>query len=371
VSGIRGRFRQTLRACFGLTCDAVRLVRVVVGLVVVAGVAVLGYWAGRAALEPPSNPIASSPQTLSYVVEAETVGRSLNFAATAEWELTPVGRNGAAGVVTSVSVEPGSVVAAGDPLYSVDLRPVVVAQGDVPMFRSLGLRDEGPDVAQLQELLSELGFYEGETDGSFGVSTRTAVKAWQDSVGVVDDGVVARGDVVFVPLLPGRVVLADAVTVGAPVSGGEVSVFAVPEAPDFRIRISPEQASLVPLTAEVRVDYADGIWDARITQVVESDINQLDLVLTGADGDEVCGSECSDWVSLTDPTTFASEIVVVPETTGPGVPVAGITTDAGNNAFVTVPDGSQIPVEVLASSNGIAVVDGVDVGTEILIPASG
>ncbi len=340
-------------------------------VVVVAGVAGLGYWAGRAALEPPSNPIASAPQSLSYVVEEETVGRSLNFAATAEWELTPVGRNGAGGVVTSVDVEPGSLMAAGDVLYSVDLRPVVVAEGDVPMFRSLGLRDEGPDVTQLQKLLSALGFYDGEADGSFGVSTRTAVKAWQESLGVDDDGEVAPGDVVFVPLLPGRVVLADAVTVGAPVSGGEVSVFAVPEAPDFWIRISPEQASLVPLTAEVKVDYADGVWDARIQQAMESDISQLDLVLIGAEGSAVCGSDCANWVSLTEPTTFAAEIVVVPETTGSGVPVAGISTDAGNQAFVTLSDGSQIAVEVLASSNGIAVVDGVDVGTEILIPASG
>jgi peptidoglycan hydrolase-like protein with peptidoglycan-binding domain len=305
---------------------------------------------------------------VTYQVVEGVVGRSLTFAAVAEWSLEPIGVGSVSGVVTSVGVEPGVEVAAGDVLLTVDLRPMVVAVGDVPSFRDLALRAEGPDVVQLQELLSDLGHYSGELDGVFGSGVRAAVKAWQESLGVVDDGVVRAGDVVFVPALPARVVLGEQVRVGARLSGGEELVWLVPDTPVFWIPLSVEQRSLVPLSAEVSVTYADGVWPARIVSAVEGEFDQLDLILEADDGGAVCGDVCVEWVGLSGRTDFRVEIVVEPRVSGPVVPAAGLGTGSDGEPFVTLEDGSTVPVTILGASDGLAVVEGVSVGDVLLLP---
>ncbi len=349
-----------------------RFVSTLVVTVLVVGAAAAGWWAGRVALEPPADPLAEASGPVTYVVEEGSVGRSLTFTAVATWELVPVGTNAAAGVVTSVEIEPGQVVEPGDVVYTVNLRPVVVAEGAVPSFRPLARKTEGPDVAQLQALLTDLGFYHDDVDGSFGRSTRTAVKEWQKALGVDDTGVVEPGDLVFVPELPARLVVGDAVQTGARLGGGEETVLLVPDDPSFRIPLAVEQRALVPLSADVFVTYPDGVWRARIERATESpEFGQLDLILAGVDGGPVCGDVCADWVDLQKPTDFRAEIVVIPETSGPVVPVAGIVTDPGNQAFVTRTDGTRLPVDILESANGLAVVSGVEPGTEILLPSGG
>lgn len=343
---------------------AIRWVALVVVLLVVAAAA---FWAGRVALEPPEDPLGEATEAVTYTVDVGTVGRSLSFTAVAEWPVKPAGRQTGSGVVTSVDIETGDVVAAGDILYTISLRPVVVARGSVPMFRPLSLRDSGEDVAQLQELLAQLGFSDDEVDGSFGTATRDAVREWQDSLGVDDTGVVEAGDLVFVESLPARLVLSESVLPGSRLADGETVVSSVADSPDFRIPLSPEQSDLVPLSADVIVSYPEGVWDARIEQAVETGPGQLDLVLTGPNGGSVCGEECADWVSLTGTTNFRAEIVVIPETMGPVVPVGALSTDAANRPSVTLTDGTLAPVTILEAANGIAVVKGIEVGTEIVL----
>ncbi len=357
--------RQTRKRMGSMTA-----LRALVVLLALVAVGFAGFWAGQVALEPPEDPLAAEVEPTTYLVQVGSVGRTLTFSAVAEWDLIPAGQNSAGGVVTSIEIEPGDTVDRGDLLYTVDLRPVTVARGEVPMFRTLSQRVTGPDVAQLQQLLADLGHYEGEIDGSFGVSTRTAVRAWQDALDITVDGVVQAGDLIFVPELPVRIALAEFVTIGARLSGGEPVVQVVPSDPDFRIPLASGQAALVPLSADVFVTYPEGVWEARVEAAVEQvESGQLDLFLSGADGDSVCGDKCARWVQLTGRTVFRVEIVVIPETTGPVVPVGAISSGAGNEASVTLTDGTSVPVTVLESANGLAVVDGIDAGTEILLRA--
>lgn len=341
-----------------------RIAGVAVFFLLAAGV---GYWAGRVALQPPPDPLENIEETATYVVDTGKVGRSLSFTAVAEWLVEPAGHHSGSGVVTSVEVAPGEAVDAGDLLYSVGLRPVVAAEGKVPMFRPLGLRAEGADVAQMQRMLSSLGFFQGEPDGVFGRSTRDAVRDWQTTLGLDDTGVVELGDVVFIESLPARVVFPETVIPGARIADGEVVVSVVPSEPEFAIPLAPEQADLVPLSADVLVSYADGTWDARIDRAVETETGQLELILTSPTGGSVCGEQCVDWTDLIGVTNFRAEIVVIPETTGPVAPVGALTTNAANEPAVTLPDGTLIPVTVVEAANGIAVVEGIDIGTEILL----
>ena len=58
---------------------------------------------------------------------------------------------------------------------------------------------------------------------------------------------------------------------------------------------------------------------------------------------------------------------MVPDVTGPAVPVAAVRTDDGGAAYVALPDGGRAPVRVLASGDGLAVVEGLAVGDEFVV----
>ncbi len=89
---------------------------VVLAVLVVVAAGAVGWWAGRTALVSPEDPLVGGSEPVTFVVDEGSVGRSLTFTAVAEWELVPVGRNSAAGVVTSVDVTPGDEVSAGSVL---------------------------------------------------------------------------------------------------------------------------------------------------------------------------------------------------------------------------------------------------------------
>lgn len=330
-----------------------------------------GFWAGRVALAPPDDPLAGEAEPLTYEVVEQTVGQSLQFVAVAGWEAEPLARGWAAGVVTSIDFAPGDTADVGDVLFRVNLRPVVIGLGEVPAFRDLQAGDSGADVTQLQAMLVALGFLEVDPDGEFGEATLAAVRAWQDSHGVADDGIVRQGDVVYAPELPVRVVATEALAVGAQLGGGEVVVNRLAAAPAVSIPLTLEQRDLVPLSGAVQLTYQEGTWDAviaRAAEVTEQGLERLELILEAPDGGPVCGATCIEWIPPLGRTDLEAAIVVIPETTGPVVPVAAIVTDAGGGHSVRLVDGSDVPIDVLASTGGLAVVSGIEAGDVVVLP---
>jgi len=91
---------------------------------------------------------------------------------------------GGAAIVTGRVPEVGSTLDAGDVLLEVTGRPVIVLEGDLPVYRSLRAGAEGPDVVQLKKALKKLGLFEGGTSNDvYGAGTAAAVRALYDSVG--------------------------------------------------------------------------------------------------------------------------------------------------------------------------------------------
>lgn len=80
------------------------------------------------------------------------------------------------------------------------------------------------------------------------------------------------------------------------------------------------------------------------------------------------GAECLRLVPAADQTPVDVEWVLVPDTTGPLLPVAALQSDPVGGAFVELPDGSRRPVTVRVASGGSAIVDGVAVGEAIVLP---
>ncbi len=83
------------------------------------------------------------------------------------------------GWVSGLVVDDGDTVSAGDVLYSLDGRVAVAVNGEFAFYRQLGVGSDGPDVRQLEAILSDAGYAAGEVDGLFTEETRSGLAAWQ------------------------------------------------------------------------------------------------------------------------------------------------------------------------------------------------
>lgn len=127
--------------------------------------------------------------------------------------------------MTSVAAD-GTVVDRGGVLFTIDRQPTVLLVGAIPVSRELSQGvDDGPDVAQLEENLTALGYTDGGAlvvDEHFDGSTTDAVEAWQEALGVEPTGAVTAALAVF---LPGSVrIVGAALDVGAGAQEGAVVV---------------------------------------------------------------------------------------------------------------------------------------------------
>ncbi|MFJ2544065.1 peptidoglycan-binding protein [Microbacterium sp. NPDC087589] len=343
---------------------------------VVAGVTILalgaaGAWAALAVLRPTDDPLASTEHT--YVeVTAGSVGTSIALNTVAAWSQVPVAANQATGIVTEMTVETGAEVAQGATLYTVGLRPVVAAQGEVPMFRDIGAEATGADVSQLQQMLASLGLYGGAIDGKAGRGTVTAITSWQGSLGVDKTGVVALGDVVFLPQLPSRVAFdPELIARGLTLSGGESAILGLAPAPAFWIPVTDAQAAMIPAGGSVEVTAPDGqVWPGVAgEQKRNADDGTVTIAVAGAEGAVLCGDSCGQ-VPISGQATLPSKIVTVEQVDGLVVPSAALVTTATNDTAVIDSDDNRVPVEVVASAKGMSVITGAPEGLRVRVPAT-
>jgi peptidoglycan hydrolase-like protein with peptidoglycan-binding domain len=297
------------------------------------------------------------------VVE-DTVGRSITVGGTAEWPATREVKTRRGGIVTWL---PGDLDATdGDVVATIDLRPVVIGQGQVPSFRDLSPGGKGDDVEQLQALLVRLGFAEFEPDGDYGSATVAAVRAWQRSLGVPDTGMVALGDIVWVLRLPAVLRPAAGVGIDVAVESGAVLFEQLESEPAIVLSTSDDQLNLLPLDASVRVTYEGSTWDGVLGSGTRTE-QGVTFPVEAPAGGPVCGEACG--VLPRDRTVSVNvELMAVPSTTGPVVPLAAVTTDPGGATSVELADGTIQPVVILATADGMAVVDGVDIGEFVKLP---
>jgi peptidoglycan hydrolase-like protein with peptidoglycan-binding domain len=326
-------------------------------------------WAATTVLTPAKDVLDSTAFTFVEVVDGE-VGSSINLNTVAEWSPVPVGSNQASGTVTTVNVAAGDQVMQGTVLYTVNLRPVVVAQGSIPSFQPLSRGSTGADVKQVQAMLAALGHLRGAPDGEFGWVTERAVKGWQKSLGIPQDGVVQPGDIVFVPELPTRLALdTEVIKRGASVSGGEAVVKGLPAAPTFVIPVTDSQTALMPNGTRVEIRNGDAVWEAVVVDQVTDEMTGTTVILAGPDGGTICGEECGT-IPVTGQTLLQSRIVTVETVTGLVVPSAALLSGADGRTTVTDEEAVSHPVTVVTSARGMSVIEGVPAGTRVRVPAS-
>jgi len=342
-----------------------RAAGIVLSAAVLVAVAGLGYWAGTNAVVPPSLPLQSH-DPITYTVENGTVGSSVDVPVSASWSTTRTLHAGRSGTLTSVLLADGDEVASGTVIATIDLRPVVVATGSVPMFRTLASGIDGPDVAQLQQLLAAQGLYKGAIDGRFRASTTAATKLWQKSIGASQSGVVDAGALVFVDSLPARMALVP--KVGDLVGQGGDLVRVLGSAPDFSVTVTASLRASLGSGDTISIGAPDGgTWTGTLG-TFEPAITGIPGSYTATVGGTLCGTDCG-LVSVEGETALRGFIVLVPETSGPVVPTSALAVQPSGGSAVTMADGSIRPVTVVAEANGFAVVEGLEAGSIIRLPS--
>lgn len=334
-----------------------------------AALAGLTVWAVVTVTQPAKDPLESPSYTLVTVVEGE-VGASIQLNTLAEWTSSPIGVNRASGVVTSVNVDAGAEVTQGSTIYTVDLRPVVVARGAVPAFRPIGDGTKGEDVRQVQQMLTDLGFYNGEVGGEAGSVTAAAIRDWQKSLGQEPTGVVEVGDIIFVPQLPARVsVDGKVVYPGTSLVSGEQVLAGLPASPVFTVPATETQAAMMPSGTRVEITSPSGaVWVGVVVEHKrDTQSGTTNAILAGLDGAIICGDSC-DEVPVTGQLTLSSKVVTVETVQGLIVPSSALISTADGQLAVVDEAGQRFPVTVTAAARGESVIEGVPAGTKVRVP---
>nr|AFI57020.1 QmnK [Amycolatopsis orientalis] len=278
------------------------------------------------------------------------------------------------GIVTMLAGV-GETVKSGGVLMRVDERPVVLLNGTIPAYRDLGPGiTDGPDVAQLEEALVNLGYGKKSStypDAHWNSVTTTALKKYQEDVGAVIDGTASLGDIVFTP---GDVRIAKRnTTVGAPVVPGQAVVTASSTERLVTVDLDPVNRDLVTVGAAVKVEPPSGDkLDGTIEEVgtaLEADADgkqvyklKVKLADAAAAGDNVALAP----VTVRYTTVVAQQALTVPVAAVVGVPGGGYAVD------VLPPQGGpavRTPVELGAWGDGFVVVTGgVQAGDKVEVP---
>ncbi|MFU8851553.1 peptidoglycan-binding protein [Micromonospora sp. SL1-18] len=135
-------------------------------------------------------PPATAKITRQTLVDSQTFDGELGYGQTHTATLR------APGTITSLPGT-GSQISRGKPLFTVDDAKVVLLYGQLPAYRTLAPGVSGSDVKQFEKNLSALGYSGFTVDEDYTSATATAVKQWQEDLGLPETGRVELGQVVY------------------------------------------------------------------------------------------------------------------------------------------------------------------------------
>ena len=152
----------------------VRIFALVVAAAVVAGLTVWKPWDDSGtAVDPLRDRAIAEAVTTRTLTEELTVRGELR-----RDELQTI-NSAASGRITGLEVADGDTVQVGDVLFSLDGRRAVAVGGDLEFYRPLDVGSDGPDVLQLEKVLSAAGYSVGVVDRYYTEETRSGLAAWQ------------------------------------------------------------------------------------------------------------------------------------------------------------------------------------------------
>jgi hypothetical protein len=286
---------------------------------------------------------------------------------------TPSLASNTSGVVTSVTLTPGTEPKQGTQIAAVNYVPILAMTGSSPLVRDLQRGDSGPDVTVLSTFLSEIGLLDvASVSTQFGAAIRRAVLAFQGSIGVKADGVFRLSYVAYVPLDFGQATEVPLV-IGGTVDRGTDLALGQPAVESLRFEPASEGRSLSPLTSGPTLLTAG---DATLSlESVTPDPESIGPIVEWLEGNAT-RTESADQVDESE--VRYEEILLslkepVPYGTVPATAV--LTSSDGTSCLVVVEDGSQellrlASATLISSEIGIVGVDREYIGRVIVRDAA-
>jgi hypothetical protein len=203
-----------------------------------------------AAQQPPANTAKVEMGKLAAMISMDGV---LTYRAQSDGSPYSV-INWPSGIYTELP-EDGDKVDCGGVLYRVDGQPVLLLCGSTPAYRSLWAGDGGPDVAELNANLVDLGYATpAQLDPSsdyFSFATAVALEKLQTRLGEARTGALALGQAVF---LPGSVRIAKVTgELGGSATPGAPVLHATSDIPEVQVALDPSYQGEVAAGAPARI----------------------------------------------------------------------------------------------------------------------
>jgi len=149
----------------------------------IGGVAVLlvglFVWPGLGDDNESSSTVSDGPTYVVAPVELRTLSDEITVRGEIRRDELQRITSGVDGQVSSVLVDDGDTINTGDVLYAIDGRAAVAVDGEFSFFRRLDVGSDGPDVLQLETILSSEGYDVGVVDQLYTESTRAGLREWQ------------------------------------------------------------------------------------------------------------------------------------------------------------------------------------------------
>ncbi|WKZ82719.1 MAG: peptidoglycan-binding domain-containing protein [Acidimicrobiia bacterium] len=154
---------------------------------------------------PPPQPVTVPVQLVRITNQVVTRG-TLGFDSLGTLSAADVEVSGLLPVITWLP-EAGTIINEGDVVYEIAGRPAIVLPGEFPLFRTATAGATGKDIAVLQEALTQLGLYDGPTNGIYGRATRDAIQMLYESQGYspLPGRPAPRTEILIVATVPFRV----------------------------------------------------------------------------------------------------------------------------------------------------------------------
>ena len=355
-----------------------------VALVVVVAVAVIGAVIGGidlfAKAKPAKAAAGDTAATSTATIEQRSLSAQTNVSATLGYAGTYSIVNQAVGSFSELP-SVGDVIEPGQVLYEVGGEPVVLLTGSTPAYRTLVAGISGPDAQELNNALVALGYGSAALQGSavFGPATAVAVVKLQAHLGIVQTGVLAVDQVMFLP--SAARITAVSAALGVPAQAGASVATATSTTRRVVVALDATQQANVKVGDQVTIT----LPDTSTTPGVVTTVGTVATAPSAEQGQAPTPTIEVD-VTPTDPAatgTLDQAPVLVAITTASVtdalvVPVSALLALAGGGYAVEVvgSDGTHqlvgVTLGLFDDADGLVQITGsaVHVGEHVVVPAS-
>lgn len=264
------------------------------------------------------------------------------------------------GTVTSIAT--GDQAEPWDPVITVDDRQVFANLSPTPLYRDVGLGDQGRDVAVVQQFLAAIGIANRQElgDASVGPATQAAITRFNREYGWSDnnpsDGEFPRDALMFFSQSDGSSRLRvqwESSALGKDASTG-LNIATVRAEGDAEVRVVlPDEIHDLPFLYDLTFNSVDGV-DTPLTSAETVPRSAVEEIVRNAVDQ---GMSSPDNESNNTPSTSGESVSGTVTATGreehPSAPLSAIVMDTDSECVLT-PSLSAIPVEILWADASVA-----------------